>query len=176
MKKSFTYSEKAIGTFLIVVGAVFLYVNLYTIIIFIEFSQKFSHFTWKDISILKLIRTYHFEILLDTLMITSGLLILLNKKSGWILALTTSAVTVFLCIKNLVSLFGTPLMTGVNKTELLLLNSILLLVFLLILFFLLSKTLRIKYHPTKKTLWIIVMVVAVLLIDKIFLIQSNKSF
>jgi len=168
MTKSIIYSEKVIGALQIIFGTFVLFVFFFGLKNLYELGITYYHLTWEKISILRVIRIYHAEFIFGTLIIISGLLLLLNKKSGWMLTVITSFVTGMLGGISLLNLYFIPGKVESNKTETTVLDLIILVVFFSISFILLSKPFKTKYNPTKRTWYTIIITVALLLGDKMF--------
>lgn len=167
MTKAFKYSEKTIGGFQIIWGAFSLFVTIWGFINLYDIGVKYHILSWEKISILKMTKTYHFEVLLSILSIISGLLLIGNKKAGWELAIITSFVSAVTVIIILLSNYYKSYMSLTYKTYSIIGNVIFIALFFFISFFLLLKPFRIKYNPTKKTWWILAIIVCLLLLDKI---------
>jgi hypothetical protein len=167
MTKAFTYSEKAIGAFQIIWGVFSLFVSIWGLINIYDMGVKYLNVTWTKISILKVIRKYHFGLLLAILPIISGILLMLNKKMGWGLTIIISFVTAMTSILMLITDYHKPRKSASYPPHLILIDAILIAVFFFISFFLLLKPFRVKYNPKKKTWWILSITTGVMLYDEI---------
>lgn len=167
MTKLITYAEKAIGGFHMIWGTFSIFLSIYGMNNLYDFGGEHFQLTGEKISILKLLKTYQFELLLSTLLCVSGILLILNKKSGWQLAIITSFVTALPDIQNLI-LFDYGKSNQVfNNETIIVLQMIIVALFLLIAFTISSGPFRKKYNPTKGNWWAIIIITAFLLCDKI---------
>ena len=145
MTRNWKITEKTISILILLWGVFSLILNIWSI------NLLTQYFTWKEISIFKLFWNYHFQILISLLTIFAGIMLFLNKKEGWLLSL------VILAIK-FISSITIPFIIDVEaetKTIIFyLLFGLIPLIFLTMLGILLTKQIRNKYNPTKKT-WLI---------------------
>ena len=167
MTRSVTYSEKVIGGIQIAWGALALFVAVYGLKNLYDLGVAHFQLSLEKISIWKLLKTYHSEFLLAILSLISGLLLILNKKSGWQLAVITSFVTAMLGVINLINFYYTQGKLKFNKTNVILSQVTIIVIFFLISCILLLKPFRTKYNPTKGTWWAIIIIIGLLLGDKI---------
>jgi hypothetical protein len=86
MTRNWKIIEKVIGIFLIAFGSLVLVIAIWSIKQ--VFDIAFENF---DISIPKVIKNYHYQILLPLMTIFSGLTLILKKKIGWLMGIVTSA-------------------------------------------------------------------------------------
>jgi hypothetical protein len=89
MNKHWTLFEKVISGFQIIFGIVVISFLLLTLDSIISTLLEHSDYTWKDVSFYKLIKNHYFFTFLGILSISSGILLLKNKKIGWILSVST---------------------------------------------------------------------------------------
>ena len=167
MIRNCKYLEKGIGALQIIYGALLLFVLFYGFIILYDTPVSSLRYSWKDLSILKLIKKYHSEFILGALTMISGGLLLLNRKAGWMGTIITSFITAVLGIKSIFYLFYKTASPEFNRIGLLFYSSLISFLFFLIFCVLLSKPFKIKYQPTKKNWWVIIIVAGLLLVDKI---------
>jgi hypothetical protein len=64
----------------------------------LQINKMLAYFEFKEISIIKIIISIQFNILLGLLFIISGILLLLSKRFGWIFSLASWAVLILLAI------------------------------------------------------------------------------
>jgi len=169
MTRNIRYSEKAIGIFQVAWGALTLFVAIYGLKIFCEMGVTYFQLRLEEVSFWKILKTYHYEFLIAILSLISGVLFILNKKAGWQLAIITSIVTAINSAINLIYFYDRPDKLFLNKTTTILLGATIILVFFLISFILLSKPFRIKYSPTGKIWWAIIVIAGLLLVDSLII-------
>ncbi len=159
--------EKAIGGIQVAWGAFALFVAVYGLQNLYDAGVTYFQLTLEKISIWKILKTYHFEFLLAILSLISGLLLILNKKSGWQLAIITSFVTAMLSVIELIYFYCRPNKLKFDKTNAISFQLPIIVIFFSISFILLLKSFRTKYGLTRSTRWIIIIIAGLLLFDKI---------
>tara|TARA_R100001369_G_scaffold73411_3_gene101962 strand:- start:97 stop:606 length:510 start_codon:yes stop_codon:yes gene_type:complete len=89
MNKNWKLFEKVISVFQIIFGIAIISLVLWSVNTTITIIFEHSDYTWRDVSFYKLVKNNHFYILSSLLCISSGILLLKNKKIGWVLSVTT---------------------------------------------------------------------------------------
>ena len=167
MSKDISFSEKVIATFLIIFGVFTLFVIFYGFKVLYDTGTTYSQLTWERISIWKVFKTYHAELILGMLTIIAGFLLFFAKKSGWILAIISSLVNSIIGLILLFKFYFNPEKPDFNKTALISFVLLIVLSFFVICYKLLSESSIGKYNATKQTWWTIIIVGLLLIIDKI---------
>jgi hypothetical protein len=111
-----------------------------------------------------LFRNYHLLFILFLLTFIAGLLLFLNKKSGWTLALITLFLNSFLFLIPSNKYNTSPLNSG-DRSLIIFSISMTLIAFIMFVVLLL-KSFKIKYNPTNKTWWTISIIIFVMMLDK----------
>ena len=151
-------SEKVIGIILITWSCIKLYYTSSNLINIFEISDL----SWEEVSIFKVVKNYHFQYIIPILSIVSGLLLILNKRVGWIGSTVMSFVTgigIIILSWKLYNAEGNSIEITISDF---LLPSFLTVLFLIIGLVLLSKVYREEYLPTKNT-WIIMILTIIIL-------------
>jgi hypothetical protein len=169
MKIKFATIEKIIAIFQIIWGVLLFSLYLWTISVFIENRSFDGGFKWY-------LFNFHDEIILELLTISSGVLLLKNKRIGWIIAVVT------ICVSILEIIFA--LVNGCSKSHRYQEGNIYLCIFLLvvlsafiyILYFLLSKYFLIKYKPNRNILILMILSTIVLFVDYLIIFLSHISW
>ena len=160
MKINRSISEKVIGIALIIWSCTILYFT------FTGLKQLFeiSNLSWEEISIFKVIKNYRFQIFIPILSIISGVLLIMNKRIGWIGSVVMSFV------------YGLGIIIYSCKTynaeitiSNLILPIVISLLFLVLGLVLLNNVFREKYRPSKYTWIIMALTIALLCVDHIFI-------
>jgi len=167
MTKNWKIAEKVIGGFQIIWGICILILSIWSVKILLDSQLIHLGYNWKDLSAIKIIRDYHYQFLLPLLTIFSGLALLFAKKSGWLLGIVTSALSGISMILVLTKIEARDLE---NEILLYTATGLLVLIFTIMLGLLLSKPIRSKYNPSKKT-WLIVGVLFTLMLLDWFLMN-----
>ncbi|WP_425077881.1 hypothetical protein [Psychroserpens sp. S379A] len=158
-------TEKIIGVSLISLSCLFLYYSI------IGFNQilKLINSAGEEISILKVIKNYHYPFIVPILGIVSGTLLLFRKRIGWIgsviISFTNGIVIAILLLKS----FNNENLDEEMTNSEIIIFSLIALVFLIFGITLLNKSFREKYQPTKYTWSIISIIILMLCIDKILI-------
>ena len=169
MKKRNYFTEKTIAIFQIIFNSIFLAATIYGVYINYGFAIKYLGQLPNNFSLTNIVLTNQSSIVLSVVAITGGALLLFQKKTGWVLTLATSAVTGMLSLFNLYNLYFSSIKPRINSYNILLGNLTICLIYLLISFILISKPFKTKYNSSAKTWWIIFIIIAVLIADKILL-------
>ena len=122
--------------------------------------------TWSEISILKLIRNAHFIFLSGAMGLVSGILLLKNKKMGWILSFSS---WIIYCFGTLIIFWKTGKVDGPISTQNYMLIGILILIFIIMAIVLTLKPFMLKYKPDSKSWITIAVITLVFLIDKLLI-------
>ena len=91
MTQLWKITEKVISIFLIIWGAILLSFEIHGWYQIIQFTQ----ISWHEFSASKFIKNYHLDFLLLSLTLFSGVMLLFEKKAGWILSVSISLFTPF---------------------------------------------------------------------------------
>ncbi len=165
MKINRKIAEQIIGFMLIAWSCVTLYITT----ISFKYILESLNLSWEEISIFNVIKNYHFQFIIPVLTITSVVLLILNKRIGWVGSTVMSFVYgLWVLIVLLRNLF----VDGIYETEVS--NSVLIITSLITTFFLilgvalLHKVFREKYQPTKKTWLAMTLTIIVLSVDIFF--------
>jgi hypothetical protein len=167
MTKRNYYTEKSIAVFQIIFNSIFLITSIYGVYIIYDFAIKNLRPLPNNFSLTKMVLSNQSSIVLSVVAITGGLLLLLQRKSGWVLTLATSIVTGWFSLINFFKLYFSSADTATSTKKVLIVNFIIFLIFTLISFLLISKPFKLKYKPTKQTGWITFMVIALLIAEKV---------
>lgn len=89
MNKHWELFEKTISWIQIIFGIATISFVLWTLNLTVSTILDHSDYTWNDVSFYKLFKNHYFIILSGFLCISSGVLLLKNKKTGWILSVIT---------------------------------------------------------------------------------------
>lgn len=170
MKTDWEIFEKIFSVIQIVLGITIISVLIWSVNISISQILEHSDYTWKDVSILKLIKNHHFFTLLGLIGIIGGIGWFKFKTFGWQLSfmfwflLGFSTALVALKFKQ-----QEPNSIRANEEYLIYYSTIFISFFLAILLAL--KTFWKKYNPTKKSLIIFGIILLTFVIDKIVLTE-----
>ncbi|SEE50289.1 hypothetical protein SAMN04487765_2846 [Tenacibaculum sp. MAR_2010_89] len=163
MKKKWEITEKVIGAFQIFFGILILVLEIWSIKLSFNIGLKHYNYSWENISIFKVFKNYHYQILIPLLTIFAGVTLMLKKRIGWLFGVVTSVLHVMSMI-----LFSVTNATVENKY----LNFIYVFIstlFILITVLLMNKHIRSKYNLTKQTWVIIGLLLILLFLDKLFI-------
>jgi hypothetical protein len=89
MNKHWTLFEKIISGFQIIFGIAGISFVVWSLNLTITTIFEHSDYTWNDVSFYKLLKNHYFFIFTGALCLSSGILLLKNKKIGWILSVVT---------------------------------------------------------------------------------------
>jgi len=159
MNKTWLIVEKIIGTALTGWGMVVLYNVTTTVLDMI--TSGFSHSV--KITYLQLFERNHLNLLLSLATVFAGIMLWFNDKKGWLLSIICAALycVTFLKSSRANSIDSTQPLFEFHKSY-----ALMALLCLIIFILLIQKPFWKKYQPTKRNwLWVIV-ITAVLLIDK----------
>jgi hypothetical protein len=160
--------EKVIGAIQLIWGVCFLFITVWSIKLIFDSVFGYYDYSLADISISKIIKNYHYQILLPTMTIFAGLALILKKKIGWLIGIVTSAI-------YSISIILLPLTIENENIEddsllyVYILTGLISFIFTIILCLLLTKRIRTKYNPTSKNWVIISFLFVVLVLDKLFI-------
>lgn len=165
MTRNWKIIEKVIGIFQIVWGTLVLVIIISSFKQFFDISfERFDNY-WEYISIPKVVKNYHYLILLPLMTIFAGLTLILKKKIGWLMGIVTSAtygISIVLLPWTIDKEIG-------NITLIYVFTGLISLVFITIFGLLMTKQIREKYNPTKKN-WVIMSILfALLILDRLFI-------
>ena len=170
MQTDWEIFEKIISVIQILLGITIVSVLIWSVNLSVNQFLDHSDYTWKDISILKLIKNHHFFTLLGLIGITGGIGWFKYKTFGWLLSfifwflLGFSTILITLKFKQ-----EEPNVIRANEEYWIYYSTIFVSFFLAIL--LVLKTFWNKYNPTKKSLIIFGMILLAFVIDKIVLTE-----
>lgn len=170
MKTDWEIFEKIVSVIQILLGITIISVLIWSVNISISQIFEHSDYTWKDISILKLIKNNHFFTLLGLMGIIGGIGWFKYKTNGWLLSfmfwfllgLSTTLVALKFKLQE-------PNVMRANEEYLIYYSTIFVSFFLAIL--LVLKTFWNKYNPTKKSSIIFGIILLTFIIDKIILTE-----
>jgi hypothetical protein len=163
MSKPWRITEKVIAIFLIIWGAGFLCVEIYGMWEILQWNQM----GWRDISWSKFINNYQLEILLDLLIIFSGIMLLIRKRVGWICAVS---VTLFTPFDSLIQLY----LVHIFERDIVYLLLVLFIIFWTIFILLISKPIRLNYFSGKVAWKSVAIIFIVLLTDRFMFHMDNE--
>jgi hypothetical protein len=166
MTRNWKITEKSIGVFQIIWGSLTLGLTIWSTKLLFDIGFEHLDYSWEDISISKVIKNYHYQILLPLLTIFAGVLLILNKRIGWLTGVLTSALYGISMISSPWTIENKEME---NETLIYIFAGLVSLIFIAITGLLLTKQIRIKYNPTKKTWLIIGLLFILLLLDKLLL-------
>jgi hypothetical protein len=170
MKTDWGIFEKTFSLIQILLGITIISVIIWSVNINISQIFERTDYTWKDISILKLIKNHHFFTFLGLMGIIGGIGWFKYKTSGWLLSfmfwflLGFSTTLVAMKFKQ-----QEPSVIRANEEYLIYYSTILVSFFVAIL--LVLKTFWNKYNPTKKSLIIFGIILLTFIVDKIILTE-----
>jgi uncharacterized membrane protein YidH (DUF202 family) len=166
MTKSWKITEMVIGVFQILWGILTLSLAIWSTKQIFDIGFEHLDYSWEDLSIPKIIKNYHYQLLLPILTIFAGLSIILNKRIGWITGVITSAL---LSTSMILSLWTIENKETENETQLYVFIGLISVIFITIFGLLLTKPIRAKYNPTERTWLIIGIIFTLLLLDNLFI-------
>jgi predicted neutral ceramidase superfamily lipid hydrolase len=166
MNRGLAWTEKIIAVLLIVFACVKIYALSFSMYWTFDIAFNQAHLTWKEISLTKVVSNYHLETILSLATLVGAILLLCNKKPGWILTAAISIIGLVQFIIMLVKFKGDKHQLG-NDLWLYLLPGILIAVYLTFLILLLQKPFRIKYAMTRKSWLTILLLVLIYFTDSI---------
>jgi hypothetical protein len=160
MTKNWLITEKVIAIFEIALGSVILYFSYLSVNNLINiFSQSSGK---DDISFFSLVMHFHFGFLIGLIGIISGTLLLLAKRSGWVVSLINSTILITeLLITTFFDKFSQP-GTGYKVT------SVLICVFISIFCLLLFKPFKEKYGAARVALLLAILANIIFIVDNFF--------
>ena len=158
--------EKSLAIIEILVGLGLIILLIYSWYSVFSYMVENGQTTWSKISILKLIRNAHFIFLSGAMGLVSGILLLKEKKLGWILS--TSSWIVYCLVTSLI-FWKLEKADGPFNTLNYVLSGLLILIFLIMAGVLTLKPFRLKYKPDSKSWIIIAVITVVFLIDKLLI-------
>ncbi len=166
MTRSWIITEKTISVLQIIWGGLMLSLTIWSAKLLIDFGVEHLELTWENISLPKILKNYHFRLLLSLLTIFGGLTLMINKRIGWILSVVTS---LLYGITTILAFQKVKMDTSFKLDIYDLLAGLIAILFFTIFGLLLTRQFRNKYKPTNKTWWIIVGLVILLLVDRLLI-------
>ena len=157
MTRNWYIIEKIISLAMITWGGLLLYYSSRGILFLLDLISG------KDISVLSTFKYYHLLFVLPLATIIAGLLLLFDNRTGWTMAIMT------LLMNGLIFLIPRDKYTNnfnLNDNGFITFMLFLSIVCLTIFAILLRRPFQLKYHPTMKTWFTIVIVTSVILLDK----------
>jgi len=169
MKTNWEIFEKIMSVIQILLGVTLIYILFSTL--YTSTNNFLDHFdyTWKDISIIKLIKNHHFITLLSLIGIIGGIKWFKFKTIGWLLSFIFWFLIGFYMIL-LTLKFKSEEPNAIRTDEEYLIYYSIILVSFAIAFLLGLKTFWKKYNPDKKSLVITGILLLFFVIDRIILI------
>lgn len=171
MTKNWKITKKTIGAIQLAWGGFFLIFIILSVFDSIESTIAQSHLNEADISTLKVVNLFHHSIIVSIITLIAGILLLLNKRIGWLMSIVA-------CASNFISIILSPILIVNNSQDLDLadidLNTyvsfgLVALIPLVVLMLLLSKPILNNYNPTKKTWLIALITFTMILADQLIL-------
>lgn len=162
MTKNWKITEKIIGTVLIIWGCFLLILTFWSLKQTFDILFEELEYSGSDLSITKIVKNYHYRIIIPVLTFITGITIILQKRAGWLLGILISAI-------NSTSIILLP-WTHENLTfELLIIVGTHSIIFFIFFILLINKQFRNKYNPSKKAYLILSILFILLILDKLFI-------
>lgn len=170
LSQNLKIERNVIGVLLLLTGILSLIAGIYGIQVWLEYLNKRIASTGETINYSFLFKNFHLMIIIGALLISSGLLLIFKKKSGWVISI---ALICYHCISY--PIFITRLITDPEKikfdsnTELLLilLFSVLVIIHILSFLILILPKFRNQFNVGPKQYWIAFVLFAILQLDRI---------
>lgn len=161
MNKTWLVTEKVLGVLITVWGCIV----LYSMVHMISETISSGYLSSGKITYSSMIRGNHLSTVVSLIGMFGGSLLLFNDKNGWILSVIATAMfAVLLLISSKANSINAKLPYAANFKG----YGLLSILFLIILVLLVLKPFRVKYKPTAKNWMWIIIIIAVMMIDKFF--------
>ncbi|KAB5483112.1 MULTISPECIES: hypothetical protein [Flagellimonas] len=169
MNKNWKLFEKVISGFQIIFGITTISFLLWSLNLTITIIFENSDYTWNDVSFYKLFKNHYFFTFLGILSISSGILLLKNKKIGWILSVSTWLLYGFGTLINIFKKNDENEYIFASNSDFIILG-IIIVTFLILALCLTLKPFRTKYKPNLKS-WFKIGIITLILITAKLLIK-----
>jgi|GEM_PF-3498064 len=172
MRNNWKITEKIIGCLLILWGGFYFVISIWVFKNDLDVAFAYSNNSWDDLSLLKIIKNYHFKLLLPLITLIVGLLLLLKKRLGWLLSVVFTLLWPATLLIHLWDLYTKILEDDIFEENLVPICTVIGFISLILLTMfglLMTKQIRSNYNPTIKSWLIMIVLFATLLIDKILI-------
>lgn len=158
MTRKARHLEIVIGTFLVLIGLISLYLVYYDINWRVEFVQNYADLN-EEISVTKILLNWHLAIIVSLLLFFGGILLILSRKIGWYFAIISS-------VYSSVAWTLSSLISSDQDSTFSWIGYIIGLLFLIIVIFLFSKPIRAKYILNGQSYILVIIAISVLFLDR----------
>lgn len=165
MTKRYNLTEKVISIILILWGLVSSYSYWTSTIRTFHIGIEVGRLTWKTVEYLTIFKNFHFFFILSIGPLISGILLLLNRMSGWLLSILLLFLTAVVHLIRTITFYRA---IAPRDSVVLLYVMIMSLICFILFIILLSPPYRLKYKPTNKIWWVMSAIASVAILDFLF--------
>lgn len=170
LSQNLTLERNAVAILLILLGIFNLIVGIYGIKTWLEYLHLYSAITGQTINYSILFNNFHLLVIIGVLLISSGLLLILKRKSGWVISTALIADNCLLFPSALSKLINDPEKVNFDSNTqylLITLYSVLALLSFLSFVIMILPRFRTQFNTGPKQYWIALALFVILQLDRI---------